>query len=206
MADQDINIINKDTLTYPSFPTSSSTDAIQIVNTLFGGADFYRTELNTNIEVTIPRGSLSSGVYTSPDTFLPNSIFNSMKTNAALTFINGVNAKVLKNAYFTHDILIQYKLTQADDNNFTNQRNINTTLVKGDGVTMYDNSITTNNQPDTGAHDIIILKGFILHIVDDIIKIKFVVTQDTSFTGATDTKMTIFKISWNISSAIVETI
>ena len=98
-----------------------------------------------------------------------------------------------------HDIRIQYKLTKSDNNNYINDREIRSILVKNDD-TIYDNTLFANNLPDSGSHDDIFIKGKISHRIDDIVKIKFNIIQDnTHHADNSATKLTIFRICWLIT-------
>jgi|SRR6476661_566509 len=197
--------MNKEIILYPEFITfSNNNNNVQMMNTTYANANFYRNDMNTNIEINIPMGSFSSGLYISNNTYMPTNIFNSLIGNNSVTFINNASAKVLINSYIMHDIYIRYKLTKSDGSNYINQRNINATLVKQDGITTYNSSVVSNTQPNTGEHDTIIIKGMTTNSIDDILKLKFAIYQDTYLDGNSDTKLTIFGMTWVIASTASE--
>lgn len=198
-------IKNKDSLTYPKFIDVNTSDTLQLVESVpsivtASSANFYRTELNTNILIEVPIGDDAEieNIYTSPNMFLPVDIFNAVKETDYVMYPDKSYAKILQESVCVYDILIQYKMAKPDGTNFGNQREIRTTLVKEDGNTMYDETIFSDQQPDTGQHDNIVLKGYIAHNVNDIVKIRFNITQENSRGDYTDTLITIFRISWNM--------
>ena len=166
--------------------------------TLCGSANFYRTLSNTNIELIVPMGLVDSGVYISPNIYLPQFIFNATEETNALDFVNDVDAKVLLNSIFIHDVVIQYKITKSTDATYLNNRHLQATLVKSDGITLYDDAITSYTYPESDVYDTLILRGCISHTINDIIKIKLKLLQDTISADNTTSKLTISKISWNI--------
>ncbi len=170
----------------------------------YASANFYRIANNSNIVITVPIGTdpLSEGKYLSPNVFLPISLYNEKKENTIITFPNNRDANVLTSSTCLHDILIQYKMTKSDGTNYANSRDIRTTLVHNDGVTEYDSAIFSNQQPDTGQHDFILVKGSIDHNINDVIKIKFNIGQNNMFTDQTDTKLTIFRVTWTVTCNI----
>ena len=178
------------------FDFSESAD----ITMLLASAYFYRTDANTNIEITLTEGiDISPGtIYRSPDTLLPISSFNSTQTTTEIIFPDSNSANILDDLDLMHDVRIQYKLTKSDDTNFTNCRELRTILVKDDESTIYHSGISSHNQPDTGQHDNIFIKGPISHLTDDKVKIKFNLIQDTTNSDNSDTKLTIFRITWTI--------
>lgn len=188
---------NKDTLTNPIFLTSAASGGGS-TNILNASANFYRNSMNTNIELDVGIGTESSGIWTSSNVFLPVSTFNLIADNDAIEFVNNVDVKALKLIDFNHDLLIQYKLTKSDGNNYINSREIRTQLVSSDGITPYTEATFYNNVPDTGSHDIILINGTTSHAENDEVKIRFNIIQNENLSGHSGTKITIFRISWNI--------
>ena len=166
---------------------------------IYSSAHFYRTQYNTNIELNINLGSnISPIIWLSPSIYLPDNIFNLTKPVDEISYPNSKDVLILKDMTFLHDILIQYKMTKADNNNFLNQRELRCTLVRDDGTSVYDSALFANQQPDTGQHDNIFLKGHITHNLADVVRLKFNVIQDNKLSGQSDTKIKIFRITWNI--------
>lgn len=166
---------------------------------LFSSANFYRTVLNTNINITAPLGvDISPGlIYFSPDCYLPVNTFNSTKPITEVIFPDSNQTLILFDSKYMHDIMIQYKLTKEDNTNYTNNREVRATLVNSTGG-IYDASIYANSQPNPGAHDILHIKGYVEHNVNDAIRIKLNVVQDTTRSDTSSSKITILRISWNI--------
>ncbi|MGL5935636.1 MAG: hypothetical protein ACRCZI_08425 [Cetobacterium sp.] len=195
---------NKDTLEEPEFfRFFVSTDEYQLSKIYYANANFYRHSLNTNIELTVPIGTVSSGIWTSPNIFLNINAFNSILENDSMEFVVNRDINILKDGDFMHDLLIQYKLTKSDNNNYVNAREMRTSLVKADGITEYDPALIFNNMPDTGVHDFVLINGTTSNLEDDLIKIKMNIIQNETLSGQTATKITIFRISWNITSNII---
>lgn len=167
---------------------------------LYSSAHFYRTQNNTNIQLNFDLGpDIAPGtIWLSPNIYLPDNIFNLTKPIDEISYPNLKDVLILKDMTFLHDILIQYKMTKSDGTNFINQRELRCTLVREDGTTVYDSGLFANQQPDTGAHDNIFLKGHILHNIADKVRLKFNIVQDNKHGGQTDSKITIFRITWNI--------
>lgn len=167
---------------------------------LYSSANFFRNVSNSNIKIIIPLGPDISPntIWLSPNIYLPNNIFNSIKSLNEVQYEFNKDVRIIADIVFLHDILIQFKITKSDDSNFINQRELRCTLVKEDGVTVYDSSFYSNQQPDSGSHDYIILRGHITHNLNDLIKLKINIVQDDKLVGKSDTALTIFRISWNI--------
>lgn len=187
-----------DKLPYPDFFDFSSAPVDAVM--LYSSANFIRTESNSNIQITIPLGGdISPGtIWFSPNIYLPTGIFNTTKPITEVIYPNNKDALILADQTFLHDILIQYKITKDNGQNFTNSREIRCTLVKDDGTTVYDSSLYSNTQPDSGAHDYIMLRGHITHNFNDTVKIKLNIAQDKKNNDQTSSKLTIFRVSWNI--------
>ena len=160
-------------------------------------ANFYRTSLNSNIAITIPIGMNDQGKYISPDIYLPVNIFNATKPNTVISYPNNRDIRILQNVTCFYDIIIQFKLTKSDGSNYVNNREIRTTLVNASGE-VYDESIFSNQQPDTGQHDMIMIKGYISHYRNDIVKIKLNLAQNNRLGGQSDTLLTVFRITLNL--------
>jgi hypothetical protein len=190
---------NKDELPMPRFMMLNDISNTQLSAIGYANGTFYRTEFNNNIEITFPLGTLDTGIYTSSNMYLPSNTFNSKIEIPELIFLSNVNAKAIKKAQINVNLYIQYKLTKSNDQNYINAREIRTTFVKADGVTPYDATLIANNMPDTGSHDLILLNGYIDVEPDDIVKIKMQLFQDNALSGQSDTKLTIFKILWNLN-------
>jgi hypothetical protein len=190
--------MSRDILSKPIFFDFGNNNHQLITSLIDSSASFYRTFDNSNIEITIPLGTdpLSVDLFLSPDVYLPSNIFNSTNSNTIITYPNNKDVQILQNITLFHDILIQFKITQNDNTNFINQRELRATLVN-DSNTIYNNAIFANQQPDTGTHDVMILKGYIDHLMNDIVKIKLNISQNDK-NGKSDSKLTIFRISWNI--------
>jgi hypothetical protein len=190
-----------DALPYPVFITSANLSTLAS-DIEYGSANFFRTSFNNNMVITVPLGadSTSVGIYTSNNIYLPSNIFNLVENiTDGVLFINNVDATLLTPCTIFHDILIHYKITKADSTNYTNKRELRATIVQADGVTTYDDSIYSNKQPDTGDHDCLIMKGHVMHNQSDIVRIKFQLIQDITQTDETDSLLTIFRISWNLT-------
>lgn len=166
---------------------------------IYASANFYRTESNSNIEIILDQGIdiAPNTIYRSSDVFLPLATFNSISPSTDIVFPDANKVNILDNLELLHDIRLQYKITKDDDTNFTNCRELRTTLVKNDN-TEYHSSIFANNQPSTGEHDNIFIKTNITHSIDDCIKIRFQLVQDTLNEDISATKLTIFRICWMI--------
>lgn len=191
------NII-RDVVYTPVINQNISTNVLPTVSGLIKSfASFYRTETNSNVNITIPLGINDGIFYSSSDIYLPNGIFTKTFPNIIISYVNNVDVKVTQNFNCMHDILIQYKITKSDGTNYKNRREIRSTLVNGSG-NIYENVIFANQQPNTGDHDMIILKGYIVHSVGDIVKIKFNIVQDNKFGDQSDSMITIFRVMWNI--------
>lgn len=163
---------------------------------LYSSASFIRNETNTNIVMNIPVGpDLSPGtIWYSPDTYLSDNTYNIMNPITEVIFPSGKDVQILTDLTFMHDILIQYKITAGDNTNYSNDREVRCTLVR-ENLTQYDNGIFAYQMPESGQHDCLLLRGYIQHSFSDIIKLRFNVVQNAT---ASDTKLTIFRISWNI--------
>lgn len=188
-----------DRLPYPDFFDFSTNGNIN-ATMMYSSANFFRTSSNSNIEITVPLGAdISPGtIWFSPNIYLPNGIFNSTRPITEIIYPNNKDALVLVDQNFLHDVLIQYKITKNNGQNFTNSREIRCTLVRDDGTTVYEASLYSNTQPDSGAHDYIIVRGHILHNLNDTVKIKLNIVQDKKNDDQSDSKLTIFRVSWNI--------
>ena len=181
-------------LTSPVFFNFSS--MASLVDTV--SANFFRTILNSNINMVLPLGnSVASSIYESSIAYLPANTFNKKKEISSIMFPNNSDALILDQVACTHDIVIQYKINKSDGTNFSNQREIRVTLVGADN-TVYNDSVFSNQQPDSGEHGYMLLKGNIIHTTNDIIKIKINIVQDNKLNDQSDSLLTIFLISWNI--------
>lgn len=193
-----------DKLPFPDFFDFSSAPVDAIM--LYSSANFFRTASNSNIEIAVPLGAdISPGtIWFSSNIYLPSGIFNSTRPITEVLYTDNKDALILADQAFLHDILIQYKITKSNGQNFTNSREIRCTLVREDGTTVYDSSLYSNTQPDSGAHDYIMIRGHINHNFNDTVKIKLNVIQDKKNNDNTDSKLTIFRVSWNILGLKVE--
>jgi hypothetical protein len=163
---------------------------------LYTSAAFVRNESNTNIVIDIPLGpDLSPGtIWYSPDTYLPNSVYNVTHPITEVIYPSGKDVQILTDLTFMHDVLIQYKITSADGTNYKNDREVRCTFVRGTGV-QYDNGIFAYQMPESGQHDCLLLRGYISHSMSDLVKLRFNIVQGI---GGSDTRLTIFRITWNI--------
>ncbi len=194
----DANLFSSEDLPYPDFFNFADFTGEAIM--LYSSAAFIRNSGNTNIEYNIPIGpDISPGtVWFSPNIYLNSGTFNLIRPIDEIIYPDNKDAMILKDLTFLHDIFIQYKMTKSDGTNFSNQREIRCTIVRVDGTTPYEPSFFANNQPDSGNHDYIQMRGHIVHNLSDIVKIKLNIVQDNRFGDQSDTKLTIFRISWNI--------
>jgi hypothetical protein len=167
---------------------------------LYSTAAFFRNSGNSNIELAIPIGpDISPGtIWLSPNTFLIDDTFNFTKPITEIIYPNNKDTRILKDLKFLHDVLIQYKLTKSNNTNFTNQRELRCIFVREDGMTPYDSSLCAYQQPDSGQHDNILLRGHVEHKLGDLVRLKINIVQDSTFGDQTDSKLTIFRINWNI--------
>ena len=177
-----------------------SLDNIVIQSGFNSNATFYRDLFNTNIIVALPIGTGPdvNNLYTSPDAFIPINAFNSVQSATEVNFPNNQYASISQSLTMNHNLLIQYKLIRGNGLNFTNQRQLITTLVDSTN-TPYNATIFSNEMPSTGAQDELIINQFITHTAGDIVKIKFKLVQDQLNAGQSGTLLTIFRISWTIS-------
>jgi hypothetical protein len=173
---------------------------------LHSNAEFYRTEFNANLTLILAEGvDISPGtIYRSADTFLAANSFNSASPTDEIIFPDMNRINILANQELIHDLRIQFKLTKSDDSKYENRRELRTTFVKGDG-TQYNASFVAHNLSETGTHDNAFIKCKINHLTDDIIKIRFQLVQDTRNDDNSDTKLTIFRISWMLFGIKTET-
>ncbi len=199
MYDEDYDDVpfNNEKLPMPDFFDFSN----QVTSSmLYSSANFFRTASNTNIHINIPLGSdISPGtIWFSPNIYLPDDIFNSIKPIDEVLYPNYKDVRILTDLVFLHDILVQYKITKSDQTNFANQRELRCTLVREDGVSVYDSALYSNQQPDSGQHDYILLRGHITHNLGDLVRLKLNIAQNNIHGDQTDTEIVIFRISWNI--------
>lgn len=177
-----------------------SLDVSITMNNFDSYAAFYRNVTNSNLELLIPLGvdEESNGVYLSPNEYLSNGSFNSIKISSNVAYPDNKNAEILIVSTCQHNIILRYKLTQFDGNNFLNQRELRIILVDGSG-TVYNPSMVSTQMPDTGQHSEISIVQFISHLIGDIVKIKFSVVQNNANSGASASLLTIFGLNWTIS-------
>lgn len=188
----------KDVVYTPVIYQNASPNVLPTVSGLIKSfASFYRTESNSNVQINVPLGINDSIYYSSGDIYLPNNILSKTRPNTIISYINNVDVKVTQNFNCMHDILIQFKITKANGTNYANMREVRSTLVNDLGV-VYENVIFANQQPNTGEHDTIILKGYVVHNVNDIVRIKLNIVQDNKLSDQSDSMITIFRIIWNI--------
>lgn len=166
---------------------------------LYSSATFSRNALNSSIEVPIDLGADISPntIWLSPDIFIPDGTFNIVRPITEINFPNNKNVMILKDLQFLHDIFIHYKITKSDGTNFVNQREIRCIPVRADN-TPYNSSLFSYQQPDSGQHDHLMIRGHISHNLGDLVKLKFNIVQDNGRADKSDTKLVIFRISWNI--------
>jgi hypothetical protein len=173
-----------------------------VASMLFSEARFYRTELNSNIEILIPEGGdVNPGtVWFSPNVFLPINAFNYTAPIDEVIFNNGRDMRFLTDAIFIHNLHIQYKLIRHDNTNYDNSRSLRCVPVMEDGNAVYAHSFYSMTQPDSGTHDNIIIQKSIYHNYNDLVRIKFNISQDNHNSGKSDTKLVIFSITWLVFS------
>jgi hypothetical protein len=170
------------------------------VSMLYSSAAFIRNEENKNITINIPTGpDISPGsIWLSPNIYLADNTFNLSRPISEITYPNNKDVLILKDLSFLHDVFIQFKLTKSDGTNYSNNRELRCILTRGDGATPYDSSFYANQMPTSNAHDSIQLRGHIQHNLNDLVRLKFNVVQDNENADTTDTKLTIFRINWNL--------
>lgn len=163
-------------------------------------ATFYRTSDNTNQILSIPVGTFinQADIYVSPISFLQNELFVSTNDSPMVDYHDNVDIRILSDITCYYHILINYKITKNNGTNYSNQREIRVNLIKSDRITPYNNSLMANSMPDSGVHDKIIISGYASHLKDDLVKLGFMIIQDSSHSDFSDTLLTVFGISINI--------
>ncbi len=196
MSENDSEFSNE-SLPFPDFFNFANN--IPETTMLYSSATFTRNELNSSIELLIDLGTDISPntIWLSPDIFVPDNTFNIIRSIPEITYPNNKNVMILKDLQFLHDIFIHYRITKYDGTNFINQREIRCIPVRADN-TPYNSSLFSYQQPDSGQHDHLIIRGHINHNLGDIIKLKINIVQDNKRDDKSDTKLVIFRISWNI--------
>lgn len=191
-------VFSSETLPNPDFFNFASSISEKIM--LYSSAAFTRTSGNSNTEIDIIAGpDISPGtIWYSPNTYLSANILNLTRPITEIIYYENRDARILTDLKFLHDVLIQYKLTATDDSEYVNQREIRCSLVREDGTTIYDSSLVAYQQPDSGKHDTLLLRGYIDHSFNDLVRIKLNIVQDNSNNGVSDTRLTILRINWNI--------
>ncbi len=181
-------------------PTPEFTTSVNEVAMLYSSASFVRTSENSNLEISIPIGTdIDPGItWYSTDAYLSDNTFNLTRPISEISYPGAKDTLILKDLKFLHDVFVQYKLEKSDGTNFKNRRELRCILTREDGVTPYDASFFANQQPDSGQHDYIQLRGHIQHNLNDLARLKFNIAQDNQYSDQTDSKLTIFRISWNI--------
>lgn len=195
MCDDDGNF-SSEPLPFPDFFNFANMTAEAVM--LYSSATFSRNELNSSIEMSIGLGpNLAPTIWLSPNIYWNDNTFNITRPIDEISYPDNKNVMILKDLKFLHDIFIHYKITKADGTNFTNQREIRCIPVRDDG-TPYNSSLFSYQQPDSGQHDHLMIRGHIDHNLGDIVKLKINIVQDNKWADQSDTKLTIFRISWNI--------
>jgi len=191
-------IFNSEDLPPPEFVPFSNNNSQS--NAIYSSAAFIRDIKNNNIDIIISLGDeISPGtIWYSQNIYLDNNTFNITRPVTEVTYPNNKDMMILKKLTYQHDIFIQYKLSKNDGTNYTNRRELRCTIVKQDGITLYDSCFFANQQPETSQHDVIQLRGHIQHEINDIIKLKINIAQDNRNNDQSDSKLTIFRINWNI--------
>lgn len=161
-------------------------------------AVFFRTESNSNIEIVIPMGLSTGGVAGSPAVYLP-SVLSTFQNSNNVSFSDGNRANILQNTKILHNVTILFKLTKSDGTNFRNLREVRCYLVRADG-SKYDNSIYSYNQPSTGTHDTMTLRGYIQHTAGSQVLLQFFIAQNDFNGDQSDTQITIFRINWDLTA------
>ena len=188
-----------DKLPIPVFIDNSSSSNLDVV---YSSANFFRTSTNNNIEITAPLGVeefVPERIWTSGGEFLPTNTYNSTASSAEISFLSNRDISINNNINVLHDIMIYYKLVKPDGEFYINNREIRINIVKGDGTTEYDPSIYSNTQPLSGEHSYVMIKGYISHVVGDVIKLKFNIIQDDVNADQSSSKIVIFRISWTMT-------
>jgi hypothetical protein len=158
--------------------------------------NFVRTSSNTNISIECPLGAAQTAtIYYSPNEYLPSNAFNVVGLSDSVEMISNRDAKVTADVSILHDIYIQFKLQKGDKSNYSNQREMRMTLVN-DSEVVYDSNIFANQQRQSNIISDAVMKGVIAHSANDIVKIKFYISQNNGYDDHGDTMLTIFRINW----------
>jgi len=174
-------------------PSSGSGGSIEIAT-----ATFYRTQFNSNIEVTLSTGSASSGVYVSASEVLPTSSFNATSVSPHMTFASGAFT-ITSNVQVMHTATITFKLQKTDATNYTNYRELRLFPAMLSG-TAYNSAVGSNIQPATGDIEYAHINGIISHTAGDVVTLAAQVAQVVA--NASDTLLTIFRIDWQLTAII----
>jgi hypothetical protein len=183
-----------------SLPITFLTNLSNNVVMLYSNCKFYRTAFNTNIALNMPIGNnIIPTQWFSQDVLLPSGTFNSTKPITEISFPNNNSVQINYAMKFYHHIEIYYKLSKnlAQDG-YQNMRKIQVLLVRADGVTVYDN-IISYRQPGPNNRDVLQLSGEIDQNAGDILKLRFNVIQDNQHADQSDTYLTIYSVTWNLS-------
>lgn len=169
-------------------------------NIVLSSADFYRTEFNTNILLTASPGIEFNNIFQSAWFYLPLNTFNAVQPTPEIDYPTNNKVRLITNMTYLHEIMIQFKLSKLNNNNFINRRELRVNLVD-DNDNIYNQSLFYNIQPNSGEHAIILIKGYIIHNALDIIRLRFMIVQDNDNNDVNDTLLTIFRISWVVQGS-----
>lgn len=168
---------------------------------LYSNCKFYRTAFNNSVSVLLSVGNnFTPTNWFSQDGFLPNNVFNSTKPITEVSFPNNNCVQINANMKFFHQIEIDYKLVKnLSMDSFQNFRKIQVMPCRADGITPIDTSFVAYRQPGPNNRDIMLCSFEINHQIGDIIKLRFNVVQDNSFSDVSDTYLIIYGVTWNLS-------
>jgi hypothetical protein len=185
-----------ESLPLPDFTNigTSSGGGGSTVSVNYSTASFVRYDGNSNIEVTIPKGTLDVDVYTSSSMYLPINSLNVSNMATGTSLVNGNEIKYITAYDTSYSISITYKLNKPGNGNYVNLRQLECSVVDASGAS-YSDEITKKNLTTTNVHRLMYLQGNVHHVVNDTARLKFIVAQNTTGADDTDTVMTIFDIS-----------
>ncbi len=162
-------------------------------------ATFYRTQYNTNIQLTIPQGLDSGGISVQTALVpLPANTFNSYSDSDSISIVSQY-AEVSQAVDIIHNIKILVKIQQVNGTNYTNYRELRCFPIDANG-NVYSSSVGANYQPATGDLFDVLVDGKVSHNSGDQITLGFQVAQVTA--NASDTSLTIFRIDWLMTAII----
>jgi hypothetical protein len=116
-----------------------------------------------------------------------------------VSFPNNNSVQINYAMKFYHDIQIDYKLSKNIANDgYQNFRKIQCLLVNSSNEP-YDDSMVSYRQPGPNNRDILHIEGVLDHTAGDIARLRFNLVQDNGFSDQSDTQLTIYSITWNMS-------